>query len=458
MNDWTDLDEADQAIAAGFVDPTAELLDEQLADEVDPISFWTARRPLTIIRNTARERLVSPWAALGGVLAHVCTRIGPHVVLPPIVGGVASLNTFWAFVGSSGSGKDAALAVASELLWLNDTVPMHEVGTGQGIDSTYTTQTKEGPVQFCDSALFTATEIDTIAAHASTAGATLMATLRKVYSGSALGARYADKQKRRPVRAHAYRAALVAGVQPARSGVLLSDADGGTPQRWLWLPTNDPGALDHDDLTAEPFAAGHNGLWQRYEYLDAYGEMDDEEPVRQRARVEIKVCDSARTAIIEHRRARLAAPLTGGEDDMNGHALLTRLKVAALLGIFDGGRAEVSEEDWALSAVVMAVSDATREVCAQAIADNLRRVNVAKAKQEIERAEVTATHTERRVSAAIARVLRRRNGWVTRSVLRRDLSGPDRQFFEPALARLIAAGQVEMEEVERGIRYRAAAE
>ncbi|WP_200214962.1 hypothetical protein [Micromonospora coerulea] len=461
MTDWTGWDEEppppmpwELTSGSSGADP----VDEQPAAEIDPAAFWTARRPLTIIRNVARERLVSPWAALGGVLAHVCTRIGPHVVLPPIVGGVASLNTFWAFVGSSGAGKDAALAVARELLWLNDMVPTHEVGSGQGIDSTYTTQTKEGPVQFCDSALFTATEIDTIAAHASSAGATLMATLRKVYSGSDLGARYADKQKRRPVRAHAYRAALVAGVQPARSAVLLNDADGGTPQRWLWLPTNDPEALDHDDLDVEPFAAPQNGLWQRYQYLDAYGEMEDEEPVLTRPRVEIKVCDTARNAIIQQRRARLTAPLTGGEDDLNGHALLTRLKVAALLGIFDGGRAEVSEDDWALSGAIMAVSDATRDVCTHALADTLRRANVARAKQEIERAEVTANHTERRVAAALAKTLRRNSGWVSRSDLRKSLRGADREYFDSAIERLRAAGQVEEEGSERGTKYPAAGE
>src|SRR5690606_24141290 len=147
------------------------------------------------------ERLVSPWATFGAVLALVCSRIGPHVVLPPIIGGHASLNSFWALVGPSGAGKDAALAVAEELLWLNDSVPTHEVGTGQGIDSSYTTQTKKGPVQFCDAALFTVTEVDTLAGHAGMRGSTLMPTLRKVYSGSALGARYADKDRRRPVRA-----------------------------------------------------------------------------------------------------------------------------------------------------------------------------------------------------------------------------------------------------------------
>lgn len=47
-----------------------------------------------------------------------------------------------------------------------------------------------------------------------------------------------------PIPAHSYRMALLLGVQPRRAGALLDDADGGTPQRFLWLPTTDPLAPD----------------------------------------------------------------------------------------------------------------------------------------------------------------------------------------------------------------------
>jgi hypothetical protein len=447
--------------------------------EVDPIGarasaapeerFWTSRSTLAAVRTVARERLVSPWAALGAVLGHVCTRIGPHVVLPPIVGGYASLNTFWALVGASGGGKDAALAVAQEVLHLQDRVPTHEVGTGQGIDSSFTVTAKDGPVQFCDSALFTVTEIDTLAGHASMSGSTVMATLRKVYSGSALGARYADKDKRRPVRAHGYRAALIGGVQPARSGVLLNDKDGGTPQRWLWLPTNDPDARKHAAGIPAPPDAPREALWQQYEYLMATGELSDKDvkdgqKIRPKQRVEIKVCDTARDAVIENRLARLEAPLAAAADDLSGHALLTRLKVAALLALFNGGRIEVTEEDWELSDVIMTVSNATRDACSASLAESARRANVARAVQDIERTDIAAEHAEKRVAAALGRALRRREGWVARADLRRTLPGRDREFFESAIERLTAAGQVEVEAVQTdsmgreidGCRYRVA--
>lgn len=451
----TDLpaDPVDRILSTGgFIDPLAEM--EATAGQGDRDSFWRARSSLAAVRIVARERLVSPWATLGATLATVCSRTGPHVVLPPIVGGIASLNTFWAMVGSSGGGKDAATAVARELLWLDDTVPAHEVGTGQGIDSTYTVQTKDGPVQFCDAALFTISEIDTLAGHAKMSGSTIMATLRKVYSGSALGARYAEKEKRRPVRDHHYRAAVIAGVQPARAGVLLGDADGGTPQRWLWMPTDDPGAAMWD-ASAFRMPERPGDLWQpQRRDLEAWGELSQEEiddgrSVALRARIEVKVCESARRAVVDNRRARLAAGLLAPADDLSGHALLTRLKVAALLAIFDGGRAEITEEDWQLSEVVMDVSDRTRAVCARALADNARRANVARAVQAVERDVIAANHTEKRVAAALARKLRREGGeWVRRADLRRALSAPDRPHFDAAIERLVSAGQVEVEAVD----------
>jgi len=450
------------------------LAEHQLASDdtdTDPVvdhdgRFWTSRTELQHIRDLARERLVSPWATLGAVLAHVCARIGPHVVLPPIVGGVASLNTFWGLVGTSGGGKDAALAVARDLLWLNDNIPTHEVGTGQGIDSMFTTQIKGRPVQTCDAALLTLTEIDSLGGHAAMSGSTVMATLRKVYSGSALGARYADKAKRRPVGQHRYRAALVAGIQPARSGILLNDADGGTPQRWVWLPTNDPRTDEHPEPECRTEAADQRIDWHRYQNLLAYGESEEEDdPVPARPRIEIKVCDLARSTIIDNRKAVLAAPLITEHADLNGHSLLARLKVAALLALFNDGRTEVTDDDWALSAHVMRVSDTTRAACAAALATAAHRSNVVRAKQAIEREEIAVNHAMRRVAAALLRVLQRERGyWVARAKLRGSLAGPDRQYFDAAVERLHAAGQIEEEETGRdaeghggrGSRYRLA--
>ena len=96
-------------------------------------------------------------------------------------------------------------------------------------------------------------EIDTLAALWSRQGATLRPMLRAAYMGEALGFGYADPRKRVISPKHAYRLGLIIGVQPEHAEALLNDqdVDGGTPQRILWLPTEDA-AITADDVTVSP--------------------------------------------------------------------------------------------------------------------------------------------------------------------------------------------------------------
>lgn len=326
------------------------------------VDFWNERPELRNIRWLARERRVSPWATLGSVLAMVSCRVGPHVVLPPIVGGVASLNLLVGLVGPSGKGKGAAWSVAAEFLDVMGRFRMEEVGTSQGIDATFTEPApKAGPVQYNDVAFFYVPEIDTVKAHTDMAGSPLLATLRKIWSGEALGGMYAAKERRRPVRAHAYRASVVAGIQPARSGVLLHDADGGTPQRWLWLPVHDPTAIRRADKLKPPSYQGQPpsvdfDVWVPTGELR--GEKDEPLPVEIKTRYEIAVCKAAWDEIIDARELNLISE----HGSMDSHSLLTRLKVAALLAILNR-RMEVTQDDWRLAKTVMWVSNQTRAKC-----------------------------------------------------------------------------------------------
>ena len=69
----------------------------------------------------------------------------------------------------------------------------------------------------------------------------------------------------------------------------------------------------------------------------------------------IPVCDTATQVIVA---ARLEM-LRGNGHALDGHALLTRLKVAAALALLDE-HVEVTDEDWVLAGTVMEVSDHTR--------------------------------------------------------------------------------------------------
>lgn len=331
--------------------------------------FWERHRVLHDVRWFARERRVSPWAALGAVLAQASCRVGPHVVLPPIVGGVASLNLLVGLVGPSGKGKGAATAVASEFLDVDGKFMVEEVGTSQGIDSSFSESTpKAGTVQFNDVAFFYVPEIDTVKAHAEMSGSALLPTLRKIWSGEPLGAKYAAKERRRQVRGHAYRASVVAGIQPKRSGVLLDDVDGGTPQRWLWLPVTDPAAIRRTDRLVPPRYAGTPPQLDYDVWVpqgEKRGEKDEPLPVEQQSRYEVPVCQKAQDAIIDARELNLVSD----EASMDSHSLLTRLKVATLLSFLCTRELEVTDEFWDLALSVMWVSNNTRAECQRALAE-----------------------------------------------------------------------------------------
>ena len=134
--------------------------------------FWSSREILTHISDYAHARRVSPWAALGAAMVHAIAHIPPHIVLPRLTGSYASLNLFVAPVGSSGSGKDAAEAAARDAIpYTFDQIPVVPLGSGEGIAATYrppgTTPDDNNAVT---AAIFSAPEIDTLAAIAARQG------------------------------------------------------------------------------------------------------------------------------------------------------------------------------------------------------------------------------------------------------------------------------------------------
>jgi Bifunctional DNA primase/polymerase, N-terminal len=241
--------------------------------------FWTSRELLAHVRAFARARRASPWATLLGVLARVVAATPVNVVLPPLVGGEASLNLFGGLVGGPGSGKDAALAAAADAI----VVPAGSFveatpGSGEGLAHLFMRRVRGGGVEpLADAVLLTASEVDTLKALADRHGATLLPELRKAWMGQPLGFAYAAAEKRLMLTAHSYRLCLLVGVQPARAAALLDDSDAGTPQRFLWMPATDPGAPD-----VAPQAPGWRTWWA---------------PEVGASRVQVPVCEAAREAV-----------------------------------------------------------------------------------------------------------------------------------------------------------------
>jgi hypothetical protein len=131
---------------------------------------------------------------------------------------------------------------------------------------------------------------------------------------------------------------------------------------------------------------------------------------------------------------------------LDGHALQTRLKVAAGLA-FLNGRLNVTLEDWDLSRVVMAVSDATRAGVQQVLASKVTQSNRARAEAEGERIAISAdvVHERKvaRVSKVVLRFLEKQAEPLTEREVKRGVASRDRDVFEEALDALILTGNVE---------------
>ena len=221
-------------------------------------SFWAARPELERLHDYALAHRVSPWAVLGCVLARVVAATPPSIVLPALIGAEASLNLFLALVGPPGSGKGAAESTGARFVDFGGVTPFdeHRPGSGQGLAHAYghTEKPKGQPavlMRHAVAALFSLEEADTLRGLFGQQGSTLMPELRALAMGERLGHLYVDPEKRVEIVAHSYRACLIVGVQPERAGVLLDDTAGGTPQRFVWLPTTYP---HPDERPMEPQA------------------------------------------------------------------------------------------------------------------------------------------------------------------------------------------------------------
>jgi hypothetical protein len=428
------------------------------SDSMTAGQFWTTRG-LDHYRQFAQARRVSPYALLGVVLARVVTRTPPHVVIPPSpTGSNVSLNLYLALVGRSGGGKNAADAVADEALNVGQ-CRVHGAGSGEGLLSLFlkakpktknaggfATPTDGEHWAICDEpAVFVnAGEISTLEALVTRQGATLLGFLKQMWLGEHAETMNAEAERRRRLKPHTYRLCLGVGVQPGRARALLDDADGGTPQRFLWLPTDDP---------ERPKVRPPTPTMRTWSPPTETRNGDPGSPLR-RMRIDEAI-------VAELDEARFVV-LGGGRSELDGHAGLLRLKVACAFALLDG-RIDVNEEDWALAGHLMDVSTATREAMITELAESNAARSRARGRhigeQTLATAEVVDAAVRTKVAERIRRVLgRTAGGWLTGGELRRTISKAQRHALDDVVEALIGTGEIEGEGYERqgqsGVRYR----
>ncbi|MGO2111929.1 MAG: hypothetical protein ACTH31_09970 [Pseudoclavibacter sp.] len=390
--------------------------------------LWRARPELAHLEQAARARLASPWAVLGATLVNVLSAVPPHIMLPPLVGGAASLNLFVAIVGGSGLGKGAAVSTAAAAFNIVSDAPRLPLGSGEGLAKAIAAkegiETPDGAkitttVVHTPSVIFETSEVDQLAALGGRQGATLMPQLRSAWSGETLGASYADQAKAVIIPAHEYRIGLILGVQPRRAGALLDESDGGTPQRFLWLQAADPHARDGDSWP-QPH------LVPRVEWpaLSAYMQVP--------------------ANVTKEIRANRIRVLNGSGETLNGHLMLTRLKVAAGLAILNG-RTDIELDDWDLAGMVIDHSNSTRAFCVRAIRDIELEDAQRKGENRAHADHAASTRTAKlsaveRIANNIAARLEDGQTW-TRGELARAQAGRDRAYVDESLGVLVREGR-----------------
>lgn len=326
-----------------------------------PDEFWNARPVFRHIRQAAHSKACSGDVLFYSSLARLSGMISHHIRAETGIGGRASLNIFAAIVGNSGAGKSTGSSLNRVLTPaldedFRDGLP---VGSGEGIAEAFmgTVEEPTGEVvqrgknvgdpvmrkvrkQVRHNAFFYVDEGQTIAKLGERSGSVLGETLRRAAVGETLGQTNASEERTRYVAAGSYNLGLLVGFQPSTAVPVLADASTGTPQRFLWawaddpaipdLPPPWPGALEH-----------HPG------HKHPSGPVDVTFPLR------------VRTALWEERVARARGEIEVPE--LDGHAGLIKVKVAALLALLDGGREAVTDEDWQLAEVVWKSSCAVRD-------------------------------------------------------------------------------------------------
>lgn len=407
--------------------------------------FWSQRQVLQHICDFARYRRAAPWPVLANVLRRAVVSVGPNVVLPPTVGSFASVNLFTASVGRSGQGKGASEGAGFDSVRFVDehyeeiVTAQPNPGSGEGLARLFKGRSDDEPP--VTRAHLIVPEVSTLAALAGRQGATLPSELLKAFSGEPLGFTNASKDTTTAIPAHAYRLCLGVGVQPENADFFLSRTKDGFPQRFVWVSAIDPHAPEVAPDPVEP--------------------IDIRVPSFREDRYVVRIPTTVSEAIDRHRFLVLRG--SDDVDPLDGHLMLTKLKVSFAFAIL-AGRKDIDCDDWMLAGQLIDSSTRIRAQIQDAVADRRHRENRSKALDAADRDAIIAARlteeTQQRVAEAILRKLQR-VGSATRRELRQNCASSIRNDFEPVFDMyldkrfIVACGDEEGQ--GQAVRYRLAA-
>lgn len=340
-----------------------------------PAEFWEARPELRHIHQTAWATRMAPDALLHACFARVSAYTHHKLKLPAFVGkSPAPINYLLGVVGPPESGKSMAIGGSRDIVLCPDLVKQRtgaisplagevadEEGpsSGQGlgavlwgdvedVDEEGNRVTKQGQNKF--NVLFIADEGEILKGLASSDSSTLMPMLRTAATGGALATANATKDRYRKIPAGNYRLAMVVAFQPHKAGVLLSqpEIEGGTPQRFAWAMATDPTMPRERPAMPPPFVWTSPAIGMfREAGLEC---VDDNWIMKAAPRIWAEVDEYRYLVQTEQKTV----------EEIDGHLLLLRIKMAALLCLL-GNRFEITDDDWDLAEMLVTASCGVRD-------------------------------------------------------------------------------------------------
>lgn len=435
-----------------------------------PEEFWGSRELFKVIRQQARADGTSPDGVLGAVLARISGMVSHDLKFHS--GKLGTFNLFVNIVAPTGIGKTEAMRSAQRVVlappYLTD---MHGevdqekfrdgwgLGSGEGLVEAYMgmvekdtgevyrygpnkgePKTKPIKAQVRHNAFLFLDEGETLNKMLERRGATIGQAIRTMWTGAGTGSANAQQETSRHLADGSYALGLLIGWQPRSAQLLIADAPGGTPQRFLWLSAIDPDMPEWPDEPPEPL---------RPALCDADGR-----PLTGVVHFPPEVKRSLRAHL---RDKHLTAD---GGDELHSHEPLMRCKVAALLCLLDG-RNVVDADDWRFAGMIWQVSCAVRDRLVEFGRQQAERERAARELDETRMA--TARELARvQVSADVERVARRI--WkivrvadsdfreLKRAAVKKDKMGRDKPLFDAALIHARSMGWISTDESDGVLR------